>query len=105
MPISLWALVHYRRRLETRVADLRQRSADIGSFLIETLQANTLVVSSNAQPRESARFRRLNDAFVDAVMGMQRISYFAGGLPGHAALDRRGGRLSLRRLARDRRAR
>ena len=49
MPLSLWALVHYRRRLESQVADLRQRSADIGSFLIETLQANTLVVTSNAQ--------------------------------------------------------
>jgi ATP-binding cassette subfamily B protein len=82
MPISLWALVHYRRRLETRVADLRQRSADLGSFLIETLQANALVVTSNAQQRERTRFRRLNDAFIDAVMGMQRISYFAGGLPG-----------------------
>ena len=82
MPISLWALVHYRRRLETRVADLRQRSADLGSFLIETLQANALVVTSNAQRRESARFRRLNDGFINAVMGMQRISYFAGGLPG-----------------------
>jgi ATP-binding cassette subfamily B protein len=82
MPLSLWALVHYRQRLETRVAELRQRSADIGSFLIETLQATTLVVSSNAQKRESTRFRRLNDAFVDAVMGMQRVTYFAGGLPG-----------------------
>lgn len=82
MPISLWALVHYRRRLEKQVADLRQRSADIGSFLIETLQANTLIVTSNAQSRETARFRRLNDAFVSAVMGMQWISYFAGGLPG-----------------------
>jgi ATP-binding cassette subfamily B protein len=82
MPLSLWALVHYRRRLEARVGELRQRSADIGSFLIETLQANTLVVASNAQARESSRFRRLNDAFVGAVMGMQRMSYFAGGLPG-----------------------
>jgi ATP-binding cassette, subfamily B, bacterial len=82
MPVSLWALVHYRKRLETQVGSLRQKSADIGSFLIETLQANTLIVASNAQPRETARFRRLNDAFVDAVMGMQRISYFAGGLPG-----------------------
>jgi ATP-binding cassette subfamily B protein len=81
-PISLWALVHYRRRLESRVADLRQRSADIGSFLIETLQANTLVASANAQARETSRFRRLNDAFVNAVMSMQWISYFAGGLPG-----------------------
>jgi ATP-binding cassette subfamily B protein len=82
MPISLWALVHYRRRLEGQVAELRQRSADIGSFLIETLQANALVVASNAQAREASRFRRLNDAFVRAVMGMQRITYFAGGLPG-----------------------
>jgi ATP-binding cassette, subfamily B, bacterial len=82
MPVSLWALVHYRRRLERRVGELRQRSADIGSFLIETLQANTLVVSANAQGRETSRFRRLNDAFVSAVMGMQRITYFAGGLPG-----------------------
>jgi ATP-binding cassette subfamily B protein len=82
MPLSLGALVHYRRRLEARVAELRQRSADLGSFLIETLQANALVVTSNAQQRESTRFRRLNDAFIGAVMGMQRISYFAGGLPG-----------------------
>ncbi|MBA3271832.1 MAG: ABC transporter ATP-binding protein, partial [Acidobacteria bacterium] len=81
MPVSLWALVHYRRRLESQVAQLRQRSADLGSFLIETLQANTLIVSSNAQGRETSRFRRLNDAFIDAVMGMQRITYFAGGLP------------------------
>ena len=42
MPISLVALAFYRRRLEGRVAELRQRSADIGSFLIETLQATTL---------------------------------------------------------------
>ncbi len=82
MPISLWALVHYRRRLDGQVAVLRQRSADIGSFLIETLQANALVVASNAEGRETARFRRLNEAFIAAVMGMQRLSYFAGGLPG-----------------------
>ena len=82
MPVSVWALVHYRRRLERQVGELRQRSADIGSFLIETLQANTLIVSANAQTRETSRFRRLNDAFVSAVMGMQRITYFAGGLPG-----------------------
>jgi ATP-binding cassette subfamily B protein len=82
MPLSLAALVYYRRLLEQRVAALRQRSADIGSFLIETLQASTLVVSSNAQDREAGRFRRLNDRFIDALMGMQRLSYLAGGLPG-----------------------
>ena len=82
MPISLLALAYYRRRLESRVADLRQRSADIGSFLIETLQAASLVVASNAQQREQDRFRGLNGAFIDALMRMQRVTYFAGGLPG-----------------------
>ncbi len=82
MPLSLWLLVRYRARLEARVADLRQRSADIGSFLIETLQASTLIVTSNAQQRERSRFARLNDRFVDALMGMQRLTYLAGGLPG-----------------------
>lgn len=82
LPISLAALVYYRRRLEARVGVLRQASADIGSFLIETLQAHTLIVTSNADTREVGRFRRLNDRFIDALMGMQRLSYLAGGLPG-----------------------
>jgi ATP-binding cassette subfamily B protein len=82
LPISLVALAYYRKRLESRIADLRQRSADIGSFLIETLQATSLVVASNAQLREQDRFRGLNGAFIDALMRMQRVTYFAGGLPG-----------------------
>ena len=82
LPISLVALAYYRRRLESRIADLRQRSADIGSFLFETLQATSLVVASNAQQREQDRFRGLNGAFIDALMRMQRVTYFAGGLPG-----------------------
>jgi ATP-binding cassette subfamily B protein len=82
LPISLVALAYYRTRLEGRVADLRQRSADIGSFLIETLQAASLVVASNAQQRERDRFRGLNGAFIEALMRMQRVTYFAGGLPG-----------------------
>jgi ABC-type multidrug transport system, ATPase and permease components len=63
-PLGLWALVRYRARLEGEVATLRQRSSDIGSFLIETLQAVKLVVTSNAQEREVARFRERNAAFV-----------------------------------------
>jgi ATP-binding cassette, subfamily B, bacterial len=82
MPISLLALAFYRRKLESRIADLRQRSADIGSFLIETLQATSLVVASNAQQREQERFRGLNNTFIDSLMRMQRVTYFAGGLPG-----------------------
>lgn len=80
--LSLWALVAYRRRLEQQVAEMRQRSADMGSFLVETIQGMKLVVTSNAQEREVGRFKERNDAFVDKLMSMQRLSYLSGGLPG-----------------------
>jgi ATP-binding cassette, subfamily B, bacterial len=82
LPASLWALVRYRRRLEGSVAELRASSAGIGTFLIETLQAVRIVVGSNAQERESGRFREKNDGFIDALMRMQWLRYLAGGLPG-----------------------
>ena len=82
LPPSLWALVRYRRRLEVRVRTVRERSADIGSFLIETIQGMKLVVTSNAQVREADRFRQRNDAFVEALMSMQWVTYLSGGLPG-----------------------
>ena len=81
LPVSLWALQRYRSRLEGRVAVLRQTSADIGSFLIETLQGMKLVVASNAQQREVNRFQTRNNTFIDALMSMQRLSYFSGGIP------------------------
>ena len=81
LPVSAWALVVYRRQLEARSADLRQRSADIGSFLIETLQGMRLVVTSNAERREVGRFTRLNDAFIATLMGLQRVHYLTGSIP------------------------
>lgn len=81
LPLAALALARYRRLVEPRAAELRQRSADIGTFLIETLQGMRLVVTSNAQGREVARFARVNDAFVDSLMRLQRVHYLAGGLP------------------------
>jgi len=82
MPPSLWALIRYRKQLEDRVTVLRQRSADIGSFLIETLQGMRTVVGSNAQGREVDRFRTRNDSFIEALLSMRLFTYLAGGLPG-----------------------
>jgi ATP-binding cassette, subfamily B, bacterial len=82
LPPSIMVLVLYRRRLEGSIALLRQRSAEIGSFLIETLQGVRAVVASNAQQREVERFGARNGAFVTALMRMQSLRYLAGGLPG-----------------------
>jgi len=82
MPPSLFTLIRYRRELEARVTRLRERSAEIGSFLIETLQGMRTVVGANAQEREVDRFRRRNDAFIEALLSMRLYTYVAGGLPG-----------------------
>ena len=81
LPLSAWALVIYRRRLDARATEMRERSAAIGSFLIETLQANRTVVTSGAEQREVRRFGLLNEAFISTLMGLQRIHYLFGGLP------------------------
>jgi ATP-binding cassette subfamily B protein len=81
-PLGIWALARYRGRLEGHVTVLRQRSSDIGSFLIETLQGVRLVVTANAQEREVERFREKNREFVRALMSMQLLTYLSGGLPG-----------------------
>ena len=82
VPPALWALFAYRRRLEAGVADMRDRSADIGSFLIESLLGMKVVVASNAQEREASRFRTRADGFITSLMKMRRLTYLAGGLPG-----------------------
>lgn len=82
LPLSLAALSHYQRRLSVQVRTLRERSADIGSFLIETILGMRLVVASNAEEREISRFRARNQSFVDALLKMQLTSYLAAATPG-----------------------
>ncbi len=101
LPLSVLALQHYQRRLTGQVRDLRERSAEIGSFLIETLLGMRLVVTSNAESHEVTRFRRRNLRFIDALLAMQLTSYLAGALPGTiltlstAALFLYGGKLVI----------
>ncbi len=49
LPFSLWSLRHYQSRLVGRVKAVRERGADIGSFLIETLLGIRVVVAAGAR--------------------------------------------------------
>jgi len=82
VPVSVWTLSRIRTTLGRRVRTLREASAAVGAFLIETLQAMRVTVTSNAQAREVDRFGRRNASFVDALMAMQLWSYLSGTLPG-----------------------
>jgi ATP-binding cassette subfamily B protein len=101
IPVSIWALRHYQVQLAERVRTVRERSSDIGSFLLETLLGIRLVVTSNAEEREVERFRVRNQSFLDALMRMQLISFLSGAVPGTvltlatAALFLYGGKLVI----------
>jgi len=82
VPLSVVALRRCQRRLTGQVQRLRELSAAIGSFLIETLLGMRLVVTSNAQAHEVARFREHNAGFIDALLAMQLTSSLSGALPG-----------------------
>src|SRR5579863_7040797 len=82
VPASVWALQHYQHRLAARVRAVRERSSDIGSFLLETLLGIRLVVSARAESREVERFRQRNQSFLDALMRMQLTAFLSGAVPG-----------------------
>src|SRR5262245_21564767 len=62
-PLSVFAMRRFQRQLTGQAKQVRERSAEIGSFLIETLMGMRLVVTSNAEAGEVERFRSRNRAF------------------------------------------
>jgi ATP-binding cassette subfamily B protein len=103
VPASIWALQHYQHRLAARVRAVRERSSDIGSFLLETLLGIRLVVTARAESREVERFRARNQSFLDALMRMQLTAFLSGAVPGTiltlstAAIFLYGGKLVIDR--------
>lgn len=82
VPLILLVFGWCQRRLTRLTAVMRQRGADLGSFLVDTIMGNRVVASLRAGEHEVGRFRGFNDAFVAAMLRMQAASYVAGGLPG-----------------------
>jgi ATP-binding cassette subfamily B protein len=82
VPVAAWVLIRTRGTLTAHIKAMREASAAIGSFLVETLQAVRLVVTSNAERHESERFQAANSRFVNALMSMQLWSYLSGSAPG-----------------------
>jgi ATP-binding cassette, subfamily B, bacterial len=81
LPVGIFALRHYQGRLTVQTRTLRERSADLGSFLIESLLGMRLIVASGNERHEAEKFRRLNASFVQSMLAMQVTSFLASALP------------------------
>jgi ATP-binding cassette subfamily B protein len=81
-PIGIWAMQRYQGRLRDQVKDIRERSAEIGNFLIEAILSMRLIVCSNGQERKNAEFTDRNNRFLNSLLRLQVTSFLAGALPG-----------------------
>ena len=82
VPACLLTFAHYQRKLTALTKQLRERSADLGSWFVDTILGMRVVVSLRASEHEVGRFRKRNDAFVETMLGVQVASFFTGALPG-----------------------
>jgi ATP-binding cassette subfamily B protein len=78
---AVWISHHFRERVTDKNRDVRERSADIGSFLVEAFLGMRQTVASRQEERESSRFREKNDRFVRSLLDRQITNYFASGIP------------------------
>lgn len=82
VPASLATFRYYQRRLTDLTRSMREKGADLGSFLVDTVMGMRVVASLRAGEHEIARFNQRNDAFVSTMLRMQVASFMTGALPG-----------------------
>ena len=81
LPVAVGVAWWFRRLLVDKVREVREKSADIGSFLLNTLLGHRVVTAFDATGREASQFTSRNDGYVQALLKMQLISYSGSGLP------------------------
>lgn len=82
IPACVLIFLHYQQKLTLITREMRERGADLGSFLVDTVMGMRVVASLGAGEHEVRRFERNNNAFVRAMLRMQIASFMAGALPG-----------------------
>lgn len=81
VPLAVWFLRRYRIRVTEKNLRVREKSANIGSFLVESFLGMRQTVASGQEGREAERFREKNDRFVRALLDRQLTNYLASGIP------------------------
>ncbi|CAN5385619.1 ABC transporter ATP-binding protein [soil metagenome] len=82
IPVCVFTFLYYQRRLTTLTRDMRERGADLGSFLVDTVMGMRVVASLRAGEHEVERFEQRNSAFIASMLRMQLASFMTGALPG-----------------------
>lgn len=82
IPLEVLWLRWMRRKVEREVRSLRERSADVSSFLVETLPAMKFIQASGQQPREAERLEGLGQGYMSQLLKVQITEFFTQAIPG-----------------------
>lgn len=82
IPLEVLWLRWMRRKVEARTRALRERSADLSSFLVETLPAMKFVQASGQERREAERLSGLGDRYLSDLLRLQVTEFFTHAVPG-----------------------
>ncbi len=81
LPVAAWVAWWFRTLLVDRIRVVRERAAEIGSFLLNSLLGHRIVAAFGGMRQEIAQFAKRNDSYVSALLSMQLLSYSGAGLP------------------------
>ncbi|WP_028469478.1 ABC transporter ATP-binding protein [Neptunomonas japonica] len=82
IPLEVLWLRWMRRKVEVRVRTIRERSADLSSFLVETLPAMKFIQSVGQEHRERERLSNLNENYLSDLLKLQVTEFFTQAIPG-----------------------
>ncbi len=82
IPLEVLWLRWMRRKVEVRVRTIRERSADLSSFLIETLPAMKFIQSVGQEHREREKLSNLNENYLSDLLKLQVTEFFTQAIPG-----------------------
>ena len=84
VPLEVLWLRTMRRRVERHSRALRERSADVSSFLVETLPSMKFIQASGQQGREAQRLEHLGERYMSQLLRLQVTEFFTHAVPGTA---------------------
>lgn len=81
IPLEIIWLRWMRLKVEQRVRTMRQRSADLSSFLVETLPIMKFIQSLTQEAREAKRLQTLNHSYLDSLLKLQITEFITQAIP------------------------
>ena len=82
IPFDILWLRWMRRKVERDVRRLRECSADVSSFMVETLPVMKFIQSAGQQKRESNRLEALGQGYMQQLLKLQITEFFTQAVPG-----------------------